>query len=242
MPIPENSDQDRLKQQAARGALEFVESGMWLGLGSGSTTRHFILLLGEALQAGKLHAITGVPTSKNTANLARAAGIPLNTLSSQLGTAGLPRLDLAVDGADEVDPRLNLIKGLGRAALREKIVETYTERLLIIVDESKLVQRLGEGPLPVEITPFEAELHVRWLEGLGCEAQLWREASGEPVHSDDGNLIVLCRFPNGILDPYRLSQTLSGHPGILGHGLFLDMATQVLVARASGNEILERKR
>ena len=242
MSTPENADQDRLKQQAARGALEFVESGMWLGLGTGSTARHFIQLLGEALQVGRLHSITGVPTSKNSANLARSVGIPLSTLSNRLGTAGLPHLDLAVDGADEVDPHLNLIKGLGRAALREKIVESYTERLLIIVDESKLVRRLGKGPLPVEIAPFEAELHVRWLAGLGCEAQLWRETGGEPVISDDGNYIALCRFRDGISDPYRLAQVLSGHPGILEHGLFLDMATQVLVARAGGNEIMERTR
>lgn len=242
MSTPENADQDRLKQKAAQEAMQFVESGMWLGLGTGSTTAHFIRLLGEALQAGKLQDITGVPTSVNTAKLARSVGIPLNTLSDRLGSAGLPRLDLAVDGADEVDPHLNLIKGLGRAELREKIVESYTERLLIIVDESKLVRRLGEGPLPVEIASFEAELHVRWLEGLGCKAQLWREKDGKPVISDGGNFIALCLFPGGISDPYRLAQTLSGQPGILEHGLFLDMATQVLVARADGNQILERKR
>jgi ribose 5-phosphate isomerase A len=241
MSNPPKTGQDRLKQQAALAALAFVESGMWLGLGSGSTTHYFIRFLGEALQAGKLHGITGVPTSKNTVKLARSMGIPLNSLSDRLGSAGLPRLDLAVDGADEVDPNLNLVKGLGRAAMREKIVESYTGKLLIIVDESKLVQCLGAGPLPVEIAQFEAELHLRWLEGLGCEVQLWRETSGEPVLSDDGNFIALCRFPGGITDPYWLAQSLSGHPGVLEHGLFLDMATQVLVARADGNEILERK-
>ncbi len=223
-----------LKQQAAQQALGHVRSGMALGLGTGSTTAYFVRMLGERLQKGTLRDIVGVPTSERTAELARSLGIPLTTLADH------PRLDLAVDGADEVDPSLNLIKGRGRAALREKIVEVHADRFLVIVDESKLVPRLGHGPLPVEIVPFEAQAHVRWLEGLGCHAELWLEENGSPVITDDGNYLVLCRFPQGIADPYALARTLADRPGIVEHGLFLDMADAVIVAGQDGVRTLRR--
>ena len=146
-----------LKQQAAEYALNFVKSGMFLGLGTGSTTAFFIDLLGERLAAGMLQDIQGVPTSKDTAKKALSAGIPLTTLTDLYEQRTPPLLDLAVDGADEVDPDLNVIKGLGRALLREKIVEIQAKQFIVVVDESKIVSRLGtRGPLPVEITPFEA--------------------------------------------------------------------------------------
>jgi ribose 5-phosphate isomerase A len=140
-------------------------------------------------------------------------------------------LDLAVDGADEVDPKMNLIKGLGRAVLREKIVGIHARQFVIIVDESKLVKRLGARvPLPVEISTYEAGAHVRWLNTLGCKAEQWFEEDGSPVVTDNGNYLVRCWFSVGIDDPYRLDRMLLARPGILEHGLFLDMADRVVVA------------
>jgi len=223
-----------LKQQASARALDYVQSGMALGLGTGSTTQFFVEMLGEKLRTGALQDIIGVPTSENTAALAQELGIPLTTISEN------PELDLAVDGADEVDPGLNLIKGLGRAALREKVVEIHARKLVIIVDETKLVQRLGRGPLPVEIVRFESEAHIAWLRTLGCRAELWLEEDGSPIITDNGNFLVLCRFDEGIADAYELSQTLSNRPGIVEHGLFLDMADEVIVAGSDGISVLTR--
>jgi ribose 5-phosphate isomerase A len=224
-----------LKQQAASQALTYVHSGMVLGLGSGSTTVYFVEMLGEQLKAGSLQNILGVPTSEDTASRAQDLGIPLTNLTAH------PRLDLVVDGADEVDPDLNLIKGLGRALLREKIVECHAERFLVIVDESKLVTRLGRGgPLPVEIVQFEAAAHVRWLNTLGCRAELWLEQDGSPVVTENGNYLARCWFADGIEDPHALSRALVDRPGIVEHGLFLGMASAVIVAALEGVRILER--
>jgi len=224
-----------LKQEAASEALAYVQSGMVVGLGSGSTTAYFVDMLGAKLKAGTLHDIVGVPTSEATAAQARGLGIPLTTLAHH------PRLDLAVDGADEVDPDLNLIKGLGRALLREKIVEIHAHRFLVIVDESKLVPRLGtHGPLPVEIVRFQAEAHVRWLQTLGCRAELWLEDDGSRVVTDNSNYLVRCWFPDGIADPYALARALADRPGIVEHGLFLDMAGTAIVAGPKGTRILEK--
>jgi ribose 5-phosphate isomerase A len=224
-----------LKQQAAQAALKYIHSGMILGLGSGSTTHYFVDYLGDALRTGALEDIVAVPTSDATADQARALGIPLTTLSEH------PHLDLVVDGADEVDPNLNLIKGLGRALLREKIVEIHAERFLVIVDESKMVQRLGRGPLPVELVRFAAESHVRWLNTLGCRAELWHEDDGSPVITDNSNYLARCWFATGIEDAYALARTLQDRPGIVEHGLFLGMATTVLVAGAQGVRTLDRE-
>jgi ribose 5-phosphate isomerase A len=225
-----------LKEQAARQALAYVESGMVLGLGSGSTTSYFVDLLGECLRSGELEDIVGVATSEGTQRRARALGIPLSTLADQ------PRLDLAVDGADEVDPDLNLIKGLGRALLREKIVEIHAERLVIVVDESKLVSRLGRGPLPLDVAPFGLESQIRWLSTLGCRAELRLEDDGALVVTDDGNYMILCHFSEGIADPYGLARTLAERPGIVEHGLFLGMADEVLVSSVQGTRVLRRER
>jgi ribose 5-phosphate isomerase A len=222
-----------LKEQAARRALTYVRSGMVLGLGTGSTTAHFVDLLGEQLQGGALCDIAGVPTSERTAERARGWGIPLVTL------ADYAHLDLAVDGADEVDPELHLIKGLGRALLREKIVEIHAERFLVIADESKLVQKLGRGPLPVEIVPFAWQAQVRWLNTLDCRAELWCEVDGSPVVTDNGNYLALCHFAQGIADPPALARTLAARPGIVEHGLFLDMADTAIVAGRDGIQVLE---
>jgi len=209
---------------------------MNLGLGTGSTTAQFIHLLAERLRSGALRDIRAVPTSDWTAARAQELGIPLTTL------AETPRLDLAVDGADEVDPDLNLIKGLGRALLREKVVEIHADCFLVLVDESKLVRRLGsKGPLPVEILPFQAPAHVRWLNTLGCRAELWLEEDGSPAVTDNGNYLARCWFPDGIADCQALARLLADRPGILEHGLFLNMASAVIVAGRDGIRTRERK-
>jgi ribose 5-phosphate isomerase A len=224
-----------LKQQAAKKALTFIHSGMTLGLGTGSTTAYFVEMLGEKMAAGDLTDICGVPTSEATAQRARELGIPLTTLEK------CPQLDVAVDGADEVDPNLNLIKGLGRALLREKIVEVHTRRFVVIVDESKLVDRLGQrGPLPVEVVTFQAQAHIRWLNTLGCRAEQWFEDDGSPVVTDNGNYLARCWFEGGIPDAYELAEMLSQRPGIVEHGLFLDMASEVIVAGEDGVRIVAR--
>ena len=223
-----------LKQEAANQALKFVRNGMVLGLGTGSTTAYFIDMLGERIARGALKDIFAVPTSEATAARARRLGIQLTTL------AECRKLDLALDGADEVDPQLNLIKGLGKALLREKIVEIHASRLIIAVDESKIVPRLGRGPLPVEITPFEAQAQVFWLEALGCRAELWHEENGSLIVTDNGNYLVRCWFEDGITDAYALSRSLADRPGIVEHGLFLDMADQVIVAGLDGIRTMER--
>lgn len=224
-----------LKQQAAQNVFKYVHDDMIIGLGTGSTTAFFIEMLGEKLLNRELKNIVGVPTSEATRNRAKTLGIKLTTLTEN------PVLDLAVDGADEVDPQLNLIKGLGRALLREKIVEVHARRFIVIVDESKLVKRLGmKCSLPVEIVPFEALAHVEWLSSLGCEASLWLEEDGEKVITDNKNHLALCKFESGIKDVYDLARKLEHRPGIIEHGLFLDMADIVIVAESDGINILER--
>jgi ribose 5-phosphate isomerase A len=224
-----------LKRLAAERAVDFVESGMVVGLGSGSTSKHVVDVVGERLGAGILHNLVGVPTSEQTAAQAWALGIPLSTLAEH------PVLDLAIDGADEVDPHLNLIKGLGGALLREKIVESAARRFVVVVDESKLVEQLGtRGPLPVEVTQFAWQAHAGWLASLGCRAELRREGDGAPFVTDNGNYILHCTFPGGIPDPVLLARRLRERPGIVEHGLFLDMATEVVVSAASGVRVLAR--
>lgn len=228
------------KRKAATQALAYVEDGMILGLGTGSTTKYFIEMVAEKIKNDDLRDISGVPTSEGSARLARTLGIPLISLAGLSPEDSLPALDLAVDGADEIDPHLNLIKGLGRALLREKIVEIHARRFIVIADQSKVVPRLGRGPLPVEILPFEAEAHLRWLNSLGCQAELWLEPSGVPVVTDNGNNLARCWFQDGIDDPYSLARILADRPGILEHGLFLDMADVVIIAGPDGIQIKER--
>ena len=224
------------KEMAARQALTYLQDGMILGLGSGSTVKYFIDLLGECCRSQQLKEIRVVPTSQTTAALAQQQGLPLVSLSE------FPVLDLAVDGADEVDPHLDLIKGLGHALLREKIVETHASRFIVIVDESKLVVRLGRGPLPIEILPFEALAHVRWLNSLGCRAELWIGEDGQPLLTDNGNYLARCWFPNGIENVSDLSRRLNERPGVIEHGLFIDMASEVIVAGQDGIKYLKKER
>ena len=225
-----------LKLQAAAEAINYIENGMTLGLGSGSTVNYFLELLGKKLSSGELKDVQGVPSSEVTAMKSRQYGVPLTTLSK------VKILDLTIDGADEVDSNLNLIKGLGHALLREKILAVYSKDYLIIVDETKLVNRLGEKkPLPVEIIKFEAEIHINWLETLGCKTELYLTEHGTPIETDNGNYIALCRFQNGIENPLLLAEVIKRQPGIVEHGLFLNMARHVIVSTSEGLRVLERK-
>ncbi len=219
---------ETLKKAAAEKAVEQVKDGMVLALGTGSTAKYAIIKIGELWQAGALQDIVGIPTSEGTAALARDYDIPLVSLDDY------DRIDLAIDGADEVDPNFDLIKGLGGALLREKMVETLVKYFIVVVDETKLVQKLGtHSPLPVEVTQFAWRAHARWLTGLGCKPAL-RQQGEAPYVTDNGNYILDCTFPHGIDDPAALAGTLRSRPGIIEHGLFLNMAHEVIAATANG--------
>jgi ribose 5-phosphate isomerase A len=226
---------ERLKREAAARALERVDSGLTLGLGTGSTMAHFLELLGAALAAGTLSGISGVPTSERTARLSRELRIPLTTLADS------PRLDLAVDGADEIDPGLEAIKGLGGALLREKMVAQAADRLCLIVDEGKLVGRLGEkSPVPIEVVRFGWESHLHILEESGAEPVLRVSDDREPYVTDNGNYIIDAHFPEGIPDADALEALLRARAGVVESGLFLGMATSVVVASPDGTRVMER--
>lgn len=225
---------DRLKREAAREALTRVRSGMRLGLGTGSTMTHFVDLLGQALREGRLHDVVGVPTSLRTGDQAREVGVPLGALHE------LQPLDLAVDGTDEVDPSLDLIKGLGGAHLREKMIVQAAERFVVIADHTKRVERLGtRSPVPVEVVPFAWEAHLEPLGGLGCTVVLRTEDGGEPVRTDNGNLILDLHFGEaGIPDPEELDATLLRRAGVVETGLFLGLATEAILAGETGIETM----
>ncbi len=204
---------------------------MALGLGTGSTAAFVVEAVGRRLREGTLREVVGVPTSERTAELARRASIPLTTLHEQ------PALDLALDGADEVAPDLSLIKGRGGALLREKIVEAAARRFVVVVDESKLVDQLGKGPLPVEVIPFGWRTVVPHLESLGATVDLRRGADGQPFITDEGNYILDCRFP-GIPDPADLDRRIRSRAGIVETGLFVGLASEVIVAGADGIRVI----
>ncbi|MFC1575217.1 ribose-5-phosphate isomerase RpiA [Gemmatimonadota bacterium] len=228
-PLAQNDSVQKGKEAAGVQAAQGVSPGMVLGLGTGSTVAFFLEALGGRYRAGEIPGIVGVPTSVRTAESAQALGIPLTTLEE----AG--SLDLMVDGADEVDPRLNLIKGLGGALLREKMVAQATRRMVVIVDGGKVVDRLGtQSPVPIEVVPFGWASHVPFLEGLGGHAVLRKEPDGEPFVTDNGNLILHCRFDGGISNAPALEMALAARAGIVETGLFLGMAKEVLVGTREG--------
>lgn len=201
---------------------------MKLGLGSGSTANFMIDAIGRRLREGSLRDIVCIPSSERTAERARGLGLPLATLNDY------PLLDLAIDGADEVAPDLTLIKGRGGALLREKIVAAAARRLVIIVDESKIVAQLGtKAPLPVEVIPFGWRAAAAHLERLGSQPELRRGTAGEPFVTDEGNYILDCRFP-GILDPAGLDRRIRSRAGVVETGLFVGMANEVIVAAGDG--------
>lgn len=228
---------DALKRAAAARAMTEVREGMRLGLGTGSTAAHFVELLGQAARDGL--DVLCVPTSERTHAQAKALGLRLSTLDET------PRLDLTVDGADEADPRLNLIKGGGGALLREKIVACASDRMIAIMDDSKLAKRLGAFPLPVEIDRFGARATRRHVEaaaealGLSVEIAPRKSAHGEAYLTDGGNLIFDCRF-GAIDDPETLAATLARIPGVVEHGLFVDVAQTLIVAGADGVRVIDR--
>ena len=211
--------------------MALVQDGMRLGSGTGSTAAEFIRLLADQVQAGL--KVIGVPTSERSRALCAELGVPLATL------AELPKLDLAVDGADEFDGAMNLIKGGGGALLREKIVASCAERFVVIADASKRVERLGAFPLPVEIVPFAARPLIARIEDLGATVMPRRAGPG-PFVSDEGHHILDCAFDE-IADPVGLAATLHDMPGVVDHGLFIGMADAVIVGTDAGVEIIERR-
>lgn len=230
------SGAEQRKHKAAERAAEFVERGMALGLGTGSTARHVFEALAERRRRGALGDIVGVPTSRETGRTARQLGIPLTTLDEAT------RLDLTIDGADEVSPALDLIKGRGGALLREKIVASASERLVIVIDDSKRVGRLGEkAALPVEVVPFGWRTQLGFLRGLGADPELRCGTGGEPYVTDGGHHILDCRFERGIGDPGRLEKQMRARPGIVEVGLFIGMADVVVVGGADRVDVLRRE-
>jgi ribose 5-phosphate isomerase A len=225
------------KQLAADAALEMIQNDMVVGLGTGSTAQLFIDALGAALRAGRLRGIRGVPTSRMSEQQARALGIPIVSLA-QVG-----QIDIDVDGADEIDPQLNLIKGLGGALLREKIIAQNSRQMIVIADSSKRVKVLGtHASLSVEVVPFEHEIQQRFFASLSREAMLpmlRRQPDGTPYVTDNGNYIYDCRFQY-IADPQSLEQTLRRRAGVVETGLFLAIATMALVADEKGVQRLTR--
>ena len=222
---------DQEKEAAARASLQFVKDGQVVGLGTGSTAAHFIKLLGEEVKKGL--RIRGIPTSVRSKELAESLGIPLITLDD------CQEIAVTVDGADEVDPKLRLIKGGGGALLREKIVASATRQMVVVADATKQVQILGKFPLPVEVIRFAQALVAKRIAALGADVCLRMGDDGKPYVTDENNHILDCRFGK-IQDPEGLARELSGMPGVVEHGLFIGMASVALFAR--GSEIVQLTR
>lgn len=219
------------KQAAGVAAAALVENGMKLGLGTGSTVAYFLDALAARCAADGLQ-VEGVPTSEATAEHARRLGIPIRELEE------LPELDLVVDGADEVDPAFRLVKGGGGALLREKIVASCGKRIVIIVGEGKRVQKLGTTfLLPVEVVPFGSAVTRRRVAALGCQPYLRTLEDGSSFVTDNGNLILDCKFPYGIEDPDELHRQLSELPGVVEVGIFLNLCHEVIEGRADGTAV-----
>jgi ribose 5-phosphate isomerase A len=222
---------DQEKEAAARVSLKFVRDGNIVGLGTGSTAAFFVKLLAEKVKAGM--KIRGIPTSTRTAELAKSLGVPLATLDE------FQQIDVTVDGADEFDPKLNLIKGGGGALLREKIIASASKQVVIVTDSSKQVPALGHFPLPVEVIPFAQALVAKKISALGATVKVRPSAAGGPYVTDESNHILDCSFGQ-IPDPPALARQLSDIPGIVEHGLFINLASVVLLAK--GSEVQEIRR
>jgi len=226
-------DENKLKRAAARSAVRLVADGMVVGLGTGSTAAFAISSLGERVQAGL--RIVGVATSERSAAQARSVGIRTVDLGDT------PRVDLTIDGADQVEEEtLDLIKGEGGALLREKIVACASDRLIIIVHGAKLVQHLAaHGILPIEIVPFGWQVTARRLSKLGAQPTLRKAADGSPFHTDSGNFIVDCAFHESVSPP-SMAEALDHVVGLVEHGFFIDLASEVHVAELGGVRVLKR--
>jgi ribose 5-phosphate isomerase A len=228
---------DGLKRQAAAQALEHVRDGMRLGLGTGSTAKHFVELLGERVRAGL--DVIGVPTSEATRADAVRCGIPLTTLDD------IDRLDLTVDGADEIDPALNLIKGGGGALLREKIVAAASDRMIVIADDSKWVEALGRYPLPVEVISFGVAATQRamgraFAESGNCGQMVLRKGKDCHAFVTDGGHWIVDAHLGRIIDAPRLAGLLTSIPGVVEHGLFVGLASVAMLAGSRGIRVVER--
>ncbi len=229
-----NENTQNIKEQAAVRAVEFVKPGMVVGLGHGTTTIFAVRRIAELLQAGALKNILGVPCSIQVEKEAQHVGIPLTTLEEH------PVIDLTIDGADEVDPNLDLIKGGGGALLREKIVAQASRREIIVVDESKLSPALGtRWAVPVEVVPFGWRTQALYLESLGADVNLRQDENKKTFTTDQGNLILDCQF-GPLSQPAELAAKLNSRTGIVEHGLFLDLATDLIVAGAEVVRHIER--
>ncbi len=221
------TQQDTWKRLAGEAAVELVESGMVVGIGTGSTAAYMIQALARHIQAG-LHIIGAVPTSEATEQLASSLGIPLTDLNAH------PELDLAIDGTDEIDGHLNLIKGGGGALLREKIVASASHRFIVIADVTKQVMQLGlRAVLPVETIPFAVTPVSRRLQALGASVQI-RQRSNQVFITDNGNMILDCSFPNGIADPADLQARIRRIVGVVETGLFLNMTERAIIGGPEG--------
>lgn len=219
---------NQLKNMAAQEAVKLVENGMVIGLGTGSTTQFALEEIGKLIRDGRLRNIVGVPSSIHSAQVAQSLNIPLTTLEQH------PRIDLTIDGADEVDPRMNLIKGGGGALLREKILAQASQREIIIVDEGKLSPKLGTRfYLPVEVLPFAWKTEALFLESLGAKVTMREDKQGSFFKTDQENFILDCHF-GPIDNPDELAGRLNERAGIMEHGLFLGLATEVIVAGEDG--------
>lgn len=223
-----------LKRQAAEAAVEFVESGMVVGLGEGSTAVFAIRRIAALIENGTLTSILGVPCSRRVEQLAGELGIPLTTLDDH------PVVDVTIDGADEVDPALNVIKGGGGALLREKMVAQATRREIIVVDEGKISDQLGvQWALPIEVLEFGWKAQAHFLRGLGGDPVARRQADGALYYTDQGNLILDTNF-GPIADVHALDAALAGRAGIVEHGMFLGLVQDVIVAGAAGIRHIRR--
>jgi ribose 5-phosphate isomerase A len=225
---------DQYKKRAAEAALEFVQSGMVLGLGTGSTTNFALIKISEYIKNGKLKGIAGVPSSKKTERLAKKLNIPLIDFSQ------VESIDLVLDGADEVDRELNLIKGGGGALLREKVVAQAGKRVVILVDESKLSDQLGQKwPVPVEVLPFAWEAEARYLKSLHAVTALRYTKKKAIYKTDQKNYILDANF--GLIQkPESLAEKLNERAGIIEHGLFLNLATDIISAGKNGISHLKK--
>ncbi|NQU48659.1 MAG: ribose-5-phosphate isomerase RpiA [Planctomycetes bacterium] len=223
------------KQAAGVAAAALVQDGMILGFGTGTTVVFFLDALAERIRLEKIKVI-GVPTSEATAKHATELGIPISTLDEH------PELDLVVDGADEVDLQFRLVKGGGGALLREKIVASCGKRVVIIVGEGKMVDKLGTTfLLPVEVVPFGVQVTRTKVEAAGCQAFLRTLEDGDAFHTDNGNLVLDCKFRYGIDDPVQTHQSLSQIPGVVEVGIFLELCHAVIEGRADGTSITHQK-
>src|SRR6202521_2843611 len=220
------------KEAAGRAAAKLVRDGDIVGLGTGSTAYFAVVALGERVKAGL--KIIGIPTSVHTADLARAVGIPLSTLDEH------PEIDITIDGADEVDPKLNLIKGGGGALTREKVIATASKKMVVVADSGKIVAVLGKFPLPVEAIAFARTVVERKVVSLGGLPKLRTKADGTPFVTDNGNEILDCSFGK-IADPPALARELSGTPGVVEHGLFIGLAKSAIVGRENSVDEIQAK-